>query len=795
MAKDQNPFDYQADPLMEQLEQGINPFSGTPVQKDDGMFAVRPRYNFPGLEPLGRHDDQLMYGMDQEAVRGFNQPVGHKWVNGLISRGLSIGTKIGQGMGHVSGLASAAISGDINDIWDNAIANAFAEMDESLREQFPVHKQRQYLEGNLLAKLGTPEFWADDFFDGVAFLASAYVPGAVAGAAIKGVSAISTATKFANGLKKFGLGAVRTTSTVYNTVSEAGFEAKDIFDNLQLEYQELGLSPEEAKIKASEAAARVFRANLVGLIAPNAFQSKYMHLGDKNITSAIRRAARGDKSVTQAAKEFASPLKAVAQGIISEGFWEENFQEAVQAYEHGLVKGTMSEDYLKEYAGLLAQGVEAFGETFSPFHKAPKAGSVKDQQATAIFLGALLGGGMTGIQSFKERAQYADAIESERGRWKDVMTVHGRAKQLFIDNYKATLKPFGTEIVEKEDGTKTEITKYVDQDGNVIIDPEKQALQFLRLGRDATLGQINIEAGVHNNKHLLAFNQEMAMASYAWHLKTIPNATQEDLDELIENDIRLAVEEQSREDGIPADLLEKNIETIKGYLTEFDSLQSAVADVKDFSDDKHDQMFQNVLRRTGFYHKAKINAFNKLREKTTNPTMLEAIDQSIEMEQKALDELVSNREELYEDFKSTIIDVLEIGRRLGEIEDTLKEISQEGTTTPEALEELYKEKAKLHHFLEEHQKINNFYVDSLFEGSEYFSSSIKNAEARNNTTRPLSLKENFYYARGMSELTSPIFKDMLPDPEGELSLEDIQAAIQFRNANMQETFFKRRSFK
>jgi len=43
-------------------------------------------------------------------------------------------------------------------IWDNAIVEAFNNMDEGLKEALPVHMSRKYMEGNWFQKLGTASF-------------------------------------------------------------------------------------------------------------------------------------------------------------------------------------------------------------------------------------------------------------------------------------------------------------------------------------------------------------------------------------------------------------------------------------------------------------------------------------------------------------------------------------------------------------------------------------------------------------------------------------------------------------
>ena len=88
------------------------------------------------------------------------------------------------------------------------------EMDEDLKKQFPVHSTKNYAEGNLMTKLGTAKFWAEDAADGIAFLASAFVPGM---AISKGAQAGLT---ISNGLSKF-----KATAALGEKLAKAGGSA------------------------------------------------------------------------------------------------------------------------------------------------------------------------------------------------------------------------------------------------------------------------------------------------------------------------------------------------------------------------------------------------------------------------------------------------------------------------------------------------------------------------------------------------------------------------------------------
>lgn len=125
--------------------------------------------------------------------------------------------------------------------------------------------------------MGTADFWANDFFDGLAFMTSAYVPAGILGKVGSSAKALSGSSKkmgqiMGKALSKTteatGVNTSLALTTFYNTVSEAGFEAHEANKNLREEYakaqgyesyQEL---PKHVKNlvdqKAGEAAARTF---------------------------------------------------------------------------------------------------------------------------------------------------------------------------------------------------------------------------------------------------------------------------------------------------------------------------------------------------------------------------------------------------------------------------------------------------------------------------------------------------------------------------------------------------------
>ena len=363
-----------------------------PRYYDLGTFAPEMRTSIPGSKPLGKFDAGWRPELSQEYTRGFNQPWYSKFRRGIVRSGLSIPVKVAQMAGHVAGALDATVTGlagggyHWEKIWDNIMAESFHNMDKELKESFPIHHQRAYAEGNLARRMWTAEFWASDLADGAAFLASAYVPGGVFGAAGKALSLTGKAGKYGH----------LALTTVYNTVGEAGAEALEIRNQMAKEYERQGLSPEQAKEKASIAAQRTFAANAIGLIVPNALQSIWFFGAPGTSARGLRRAFRDGKLKVKDINVVKEMAKGAATGFASEGLWEENFQTSIQQYEARLARGeAMDDGIIESYVSNLlnnAWGFTKFVASAVGLADAPKAFTNQDQGATAIFLGGLLGG-------------------------------------------------------------------------------------------------------------------------------------------------------------------------------------------------------------------------------------------------------------------------------------------------------------------------------------------------------------------------------------------------------------------
>ena len=141
---------------------------------------------------------------------------------------------------------------------------------------------------------------------------------------------------------------------------------------------------------------------------PNYVQSKFFHKGFSKSARSIREAVEAGKLTDDAAKGAYKALAGdIAQGVASEGLWEENMQTSVQQYWSNWAKGLhpdASSSLLNGYFSNALRNAKGFAKTFTPFTGQPEAGSAEDEGAMAITLGAMLGAGMGSVSSMNSRS-------------------------------------------------------------------------------------------------------------------------------------------------------------------------------------------------------------------------------------------------------------------------------------------------------------------------------------------------------------------------------------------------------
>ena len=443
------------------------------------------------------------------------QPWSDVLANGLLRVAVPVITKALASPGYVAGVIPAILTGSFEPIVNNFWVNMWDNAEEGFKEMVPIYKRKQYETGDILSQLGSREFWAEDGADGLAFMLSAFAGagytkllqfpkiGKMIGNVAKAESQFAKNKVIQAIAKKTAKHWDNVTITTWNTISEAGWEAKDIGKVLDAKYEEILSSYKEnltskmeeelkennlmippkvdledpqsiidfetfqnkkqnivkkyedsikakeqyLKDKKGEALFGTFVMNLVALTFSNYWETTALFgkgRGREALLKEIVAETGGDlgkKAVSHKARKMA---KYMGQGIVAEGLWEENIQASIQKYEE--MRGLDETDQPR---------------VMSVFNGMIDNILLKNDDATkAMVLGGALGILGGAVKGFREgRSEKKD---------KDFLLNIIKKRNL---EYPNELKKFAkTKIVEK-DGKKAEEFE-TDENGNIQYDLE-----------------------------------------------------------------------------------------------------------------------------------------------------------------------------------------------------------------------------------------------------------------------------------------------------------------------------------
>ena len=632
---------------------------------------------------------------DVEAYRETQQGLGEAFLNGLISRALSVPLKFLEGFGYVATAPLTLLNSDPSTMTDNFFSNAMRSMDEGLREVLPVYTDPRYREDNILKKMSTAKFWFDDLFDGFAFMASAAIPvgaigkagslakmgaaelgaaGKLTRAAAEGTQFFSKGAEALSGTLRTGLGemaefaglngkrmaalnqTLRNTTAfktiaanqkqilvaAYNTISEAGFEAKDTYNQV---YNELmkdpNMTPERAKAEASIRSQNTFFANAAILLGPNFIQSAMMMGGLKFNNRNMRRLVREniDNLESVALKPWKKSLRDFAIGVGSEGLWEEGMQNAVQNYELKAAKGEGEFD--SNLFGYVDEWLKGLTTTEGQHN---------------MILGAIIGGGMgavTGITSAKAENRAMQAYGEEWKKYSaDYLT---QIDKIFNDR---------VEDINNPDGT---------------ISPERAAKAFYRTLNDRTLFDEGIASAINNDKFRDDYNKRMAAGRYMWEFVN-DSKNFETPEEAAEY-----AKKRLQDSFNPETTSEEEVEKAMNYMDEFANTYNEVGEKIDYlinsAKDPVDRVFLEKVKKAVTYEMFKQKALEEYRnelsgEKADN--VQKAIDDSKQKVEYLLNK--KEREKIKSDYFKVRGDrkqLLDANTRIAEINKQIQENKSE----------------------------------------------------------------------------------------------------------------------
>jgi len=337
-----------------------------------------------------------------------------------------IGTKAVSEIAKIPGVVGGIIAAPFaeeGEGWETAFNNqwikSISQFNEDVNtELLPVYVKKAVSEGNLMDNISSIDFWATEGADGIGFIASMLAPGAalkglnlghkILGTTAKGLSMINGETKLAGAVrtleglgmtaKNIDLGAM----TMANTLIESGSEAGSAMNSFQKDLDRKLASGEIDQIQYEQLQTQkarlgrdIFVSNLAILLVPNAIQTKM--IWGKGVGSQLV------KETPSLITKVGNRGKNVLSALGSEGFLEEGTQSTVETMftdkaKRGELTNNMSQDF--NISELVSSYIDTLNTT--------------DGQK-AIFLGGVLGGGMSAYQGAKSdivtRKETANVLE------------------------------------------------------------------------------------------------------------------------------------------------------------------------------------------------------------------------------------------------------------------------------------------------------------------------------------------------------------------------------------------------
>jgi len=394
-----------------------------------------------------------------------------------------IGTKVlsevAQIPGYLGGLGMWAATGfdpsEIGQMVDNGWIQAVQGAEQEVKEAMPVFTPKSVQDGGLMANIFSSSFWANEGADGIGFLLSMLVPGQAL-KALKVGKGIANLPKLVKPGFSATLGAISKAdmmaAATINTLYEAGAEAGESYRDM--------MSQTGDKQKAGEAAANTMKANFLILLGPNLLQQRWLFGGfnraaaaSTNVSKAAQKAGLGrliNKETGELLTDVAARPKYfkankivtnALKGIGMEGFFEEGMQYASAEYAKEKAADGEQENIFNSVLGTLETYLDNITET---------------EMQKNIFLGAVLGGGMTTISSVRDLQQEEQMLKGTTAKTrkgiakfigmqdrKESAGLHSLLQNNYLNRYRTFM-----DLVERDEAGNP-----VEEDGRYKLDPLK----------------------------------------------------------------------------------------------------------------------------------------------------------------------------------------------------------------------------------------------------------------------------------------------------------------------------------
>lgn len=346
---------------------------------------------------------------------------------GLARVGTKALTEVAKIPGYVGGIAMAGFA-DEGQGWDTAMNNKWIQTlskwnEDVNTELLPVYAKKAVTEGDFMKQISSGSFWATEGADGVGFILSMFAPGMalkslgighkLLGTTAKGLAYANAEKGLAGSVrllesagitaKNIDLGVMTLANTGIESMAEGGAAMdsfqKDLDRRKALQPGELGYIDEnqyqDLMLQKGKLGRDVFLSNLAILLVPNAIQTNM--IWGKGVGSKLV------KDTPSLMGKIGNRGMNLLGATASEGFLEEGTQSTVETmFTDKAKKGELGDSFLKDFntSELVSSYIEMLNTT--------------DGQK-AIFLGGVLGGGMSMYQGAKSdiatRKQTADVLD------------------------------------------------------------------------------------------------------------------------------------------------------------------------------------------------------------------------------------------------------------------------------------------------------------------------------------------------------------------------------------------------
>jgi len=379
----------------------------------------------------------------------------------------------------------------------------------------------------------------------------------------------------------------------------------------------------------------------------------------KKLTKAIRSGTAKPEAVKSHVGNY---LKNLSKGMLSEGFWEENSQSAIQEYEERWARGHADQEIIFEATHNMLNNAKNFVYTLSPFHQGARPGSPEDEAGSAIFLGALLGGGSSLYGAYREKAAEKLLDKNITDQWNSLKKLNETTKNLFVQNVAA---PFKQEQSE-------ELKLQLDDQGNPVWDNFRWYNILAKGLANKTFLEENFAATVATSPEWDTYNRKMAMAAYAYQMMEM-GLSIEDLTDLLEYDS--AFNGTTAEQLGVGDALQVNKEMILEAAKTYETSRQSMEKLTEVDADT--LQFNHMMHRNAYYLNLKKQYLSQLEANEEQAQF--GINDMIDDIDAKLKAMKDNRQQFREAYDFEVAPHKVISKKIKALEEDLKanKITQE----------------------------------------------------------------------------------------------------------------------